>query len=654
MNSREKLEFRELLGQLGRFVISPAGRERLSYLGPKNSILEIERALERVREMASLLDKGVFFDFSGIPDLSSIIAKARTGAFLTPSELYSLSLFIEKVHEIYQKLMGTALEEVLADPYILLGLMREIRSKIDEEGEVVDTASEALYKIRSERRKKRREIIALMEGLLDRYDRKGLLRDRVITIKNGRMVLPFKSHVRIKGVVHGFSNTEETVYIEPFEVIEAQNRLVRVEEEEREEVERILRELAEKVSGSAGFIGELYGQIGEVEVIYASAQFMREVDGTIPRINRDGRIYLKKARHPLLLKSLGEDRVVPLDFRMDGDLEVFLISGPNAGGKTVVLKTVGLLTLMAASGLPVPAQEADLFIPGEIYAIGFEDEQDILRGESSFTAILSDIKELLEKGEKGDLALLDEFLASTDPTEGAALAFAVLKYLVDRGIKVIANTHLNPLKTLVSREPSMENATMEFDPVTRTPTYRLIPGEIGYSHALDIARRTGFPPELLSEAEGLIEGIEGELKRHIEELRKAEEEYSRKLREIEEREEKLREKEESFEKRAKLKARAIVDRAMKEVEVLLEEIRKEKKLEEKLKKAKKTREVLKQKKEEFDIYGEPAKEIVPGRLYRVKPLGFVGELVEIKEGSVVLKVGRQKVEVKEGTLFEVK
>ncbi len=232
MNSREKLEFRELLGQLGRFVISTAGRERLSYLGPKNSILEIERALVRVREMASLLDKGVFFDFSGIPDLSSVIAKARTGAFLTPSELYSLSLFIEKVHEVFQKLMGTALEEVLADPYLLLGLMREIRSKIDEEGEVVDTASEALYKIRSERRKKRREIIALMEGLLDRYDRKGLLRDRVVTIKNGRMVLPFKSHVRVKGVVHGFSNTEETVYIEPFEVIEAQNRLVRVEEEE--------------------------------------------------------------------------------------------------------------------------------------------------------------------------------------------------------------------------------------------------------------------------------------------------------------------------------------------------------------------------------------------------------------------------------------
>ncbi len=658
MSTLEKLEFPELVEEIGKYIISPAGRERLSRVSPLGSVIEVREALARVGEMASLVERGVPFDFSGVPDLSNVIAKARTGAFLSTFELNAVAAFIGIAHSTYERLMGTPLEDLLSDPYVLIGLMREIKGKIDEEGEVKDTASEKLYHIRQERRKRRKETIAILEGLLEKFSREGLLRDRVITIKNGRMVLPFKSHVKVRGVVHGFSNTEETVFVEPFEVIEAQNRLVRIEEEEREEVGKIVRELSEKIRKSADFIAELYKQIGEIEFLYACALYMKEVDGAVPKVNEEGRIYLKEARHPLLLKSLGMENVVPLSLNLGRDLCVFLISGPNAGGKTVVLKTIGLLTLMAASGLPVPAKDADIYVPGRIYAIGFEDEQDILKGESSFTALLSDLKELLEKGKEGDLALLDEFLASTDPTEGAALAFAVLKALTKKGIKVIANTHLNPLKSLVAREENMKNANMEFDPVTRTPTYRLIPGEIGYSHAIDIARRTGFPEELLREAENLVEGIEGELKRHIEKLRALEEEYRKKLQEIEERERKLKEKEEGFERKAKLKAKALVSQTREEVEKLLEklkeELKKEQKASEKIKKVREVRKLLKEKEEEFDIYGEPAREIVVGRLYRVKPLGFVGELVEIKEGSVVLKVGKQKIEVKEGTLFEVK
>ncbi len=657
-NSARRLELPALLDLLSNYVSSEPGRLQMARL---HLSFDIETSRLRYREtevMMRLIQSGTVFDFGGIPEIGQTIERIGTGLFIPGKELHRIADFIDAADETYDKITGTDLQFKLPDPAFLRPLVREIRKTIDEEGEVRDNATPELQRLREQKRRQRQEVIRLMDSLMDKYYRQGLVRERVVTIRNGRFVLPFFSHVKPRGVVHGFSQTEETIYVEPFESIDAQNRLIRIEESEREEVERILRDLTSHVHQMADTIKALWEGIGELEVIYARAAFGLDYGGIVPELNTGKRIRLKKARHPLLIHTKGYENVVPLDLSIGPSPSVLLISGPNAGGKTVILKTVGLLTLMAGLGIPITAEEAEIFLPSEVFAVGFEDVQDIEQGESSFTAILHELKELIEFDGGPALILLDEFIASTDPNEGAALAFAILRYLSEKGHLIIANTHLTPLKLMVEKEENMLNATVLFDPVTRKPTYRLKIGEIGSSYALDIARRVGIPEQIVSEAEGVLSGLEKELRELTRRLREKESILARKLAEISEMESKFRQEEEKLRREARIKAKKIMDEARKEAEELVRQLRKElrekRRLEDKLKEARKVRDELKERAEDYlELYKNRAESPRIGEKYRVKPFGFIGELVEIKENRAILKVGKQRIEVPIESLYEV-
>ena len=291
-----------------------------------------------------------------------------------------------------------------------------------------------------------------------------------------------------------------------------------------------------------------------------------------------------------------------------------------------------------------------------MFAIGFEDEQNIESGESSFTAVLHEIRNALSKIKEGDFVLLDELLGSTDPEEGSALAFAVLKAFVKRGGRVLANTHLTRLKALVSREEGMLNATMEFDSKTKRPTYRMKVGEVGESYALEIARREGIPEELILQAQAILEGMGEEVKLLSKRLNEREQEVTRLKKTLEEEKVKLEREKDRIIRQAKIKAKRIVEEATMEVDALLKELKKELKKEraqEKVKKTRKVRAKLKEMEKSYDIYGEPVKEPVIGGKYRVRPFGFVGELKELRGDGALLLVGKREILVPLESLYEV-
>lgn len=652
MNVIERLEFDKLKSILSHYIVTETGKRALDALQFFKRD-EIEVQYNKVRKVRELLTKGVRWDFSAIPDLSKTLSKARTGALLQPKELFNIALLLQSAEDIFESLINTELSGLFPDPISLRALRNEITRKITPEGEIKDDATPLLKKLRAERRKRREEVLYRMEFLLDKYEREGLLRERIITQRNGRFVLPFLSNVKPRGVVHGFSNTEATIYVEPFETVEIQNRLVKVIEEEREEVERILRELSSKVYQHSELLNEIYDGLGELELLQGKALFMEDFDCVIPEIKNGDRLEIKEGRHPLLVQSKHIKRVVPLNLQLDENTRVLLISGPNAGGKTVVLKTVGLFSLMVKAAIPIPATKVVFPFHRNIYASGFEDQQDIVEGESSFTALLEEIKEILDNAQRGDLVLLDELLASTDPKEGAALAFAILKKLKERGVRVIANTHLTNLKLLVEREEGMMNATMEFDPRTRKPTYRLKMGEIGLSYALDIARRVGIPEDVIEEAEVSITGIEEELKRLKLSLKEKERELQETLENVKKREEELERIKDKIWKETKEKARKLLNEVESKAYELIKEARRELKAERKVKLLKDATKEIKDMKESLGIYGKKAGQLIPGHEYRIKPLGIVGKLIEIKGDRAIVAVGKFRMEVSGESLYEV-
>ena len=652
-----RLEFDKILGQLAGYLETEAGQRRLQQWTPASSPEEAHKRFEDLKALSRLIEGGTQLELDRVPTLSPFLPKARRGALLQPEELLTLARFIEAAQKLYDQLTRTPLMGLLPDPDPLRPLLHKIQRTISEEGLIQDHATPRLARLRTEKREVRNQVVELLQRLLDRYAQQGLLRDRVITLKGGRMVLPFASHVKPQGVVHGYSHTTETVYVEPFEAVELQNRLVRLTEAEREEERRILSELTQEAVAFAPLLEALEEGIGELDLLHARVRYGQAWGGISPAFSSDTEIRLKGMRHPLLLQVRGIDQTVPLDLHFGKDHRVLLISGPNAGGKSVALKTIGLAFLMGMYGIPIPAEEALLPLPHRLFVVGFEDDQDLLEGASSFTGVITEIKEILDQARPGDVVLLDEFLTSTDPMEASALGYAILRALAGRDCLVFANTHLTPLKLLVSQDPLMVNAQMGFDPVTRQPTYRLQMGEIGASHAFEIALSVGFPPELIDEARQHLEGAESKLHRLLRSLEEKEKTLLETLQSLQEREQKLRLFEEKLRRQAKLKARAIVESAQQEAEALLKELRKELKRQKdpykRYEKARETRKALQNLKEAVDLYETPAKELTPGRRYRVKPLGFVGELVQIRDGKVLLRVGKHMVEVPRDSLYEV-
>ena len=649
----EKLEFRKMVALLRGYIVSPLGHQALERLQPLEDREAIARQQALLQALIHEVDQGLRLDFAALPGPLPL-EKIRAGALLTPQDLLKVRDFIAAALTLYEALVGTPVQEALLDPVVLRGLYQEIRRSLGPQGEVLDDASPALARIRRARKEAEAEVLRKMEALKRAYDRKGWLREPFVTLKNGRYVLPLKSHVQPRGVVHGFSQSEETLFVEPYEVIEVQNRLKRREEEEREEVQRILRALSDRTHHHALFLEQLSRQLGDLETLYARALYARALGAVLPEIHDGPEFVLEEAYHPLLVQEKGFEGTVPLSLHFRE--AVLLISGPNAGGKTVALKTLGLAVLAAMAVFPFPARRVRVPLPHNLWALGFQDEQDLLKGESSFTALVREIRELLERVEPGDLVLFDEMLASTDPSEGAALAYALLVELKERGARVVANTHLGPLKELVARTPGMVNASMGYDPATGRPTYRMEIGEMGESHALEIAEHEGLPPSLIQRARETLREFEEGLRLLKIQLAEKERELARQARALAAREQELREEEARRLERARQRAREILSRVEREAEELRRRLRKAAQAErarEAVSLASSVKREVREKVQEQEAFTRPARTLVVGKTYRIKPFGFVAEYVGERQGRHYVRVGKQEMEVPRDAFYEV-
>jgi DNA mismatch repair protein MutS2 len=528
--SARVLEFDALRALLRGYASSPLGQERIVTLTPTTDHLWIETQQQLASEIREFRRVGGRFDFSGLLDVGQLVEKARiAGVALETTEIRDIILLVDRAAEWHQIALQPpasmksewtqirALSDRIAD---FTDFLRSFRNKIQPDGTLEDKASPELARIRRDIEKQRRAIQESLRGYLRRLADDGSLQEELITIRGERFVIPVKIEQkrRVQGVVHGASSSGQTVFVEPLETIEQNNELVRLLEEELAEIHRILIEMTQRIGRHAEQISASIDVLAELELQFAKARFAEDYNcGAVVLSGQDppalwepdtpvrqvgeARLLLHNARHPLLernLKAKGRS-VVPITVELEGDRRQLIITGPNTGGKTVTLKTVGLLALMAQSGLPVPADRAELPVFDAVLAdIG--DYQSIEQNLSTFSAHVTNIDFISRTTTAQSLVLLDELGSATDPEEGAALAVAIAAYFERIGCMTVISTHHTSLKVYAANTPGVLNAAVGFDEKTLQPTYELKVGVPGASAGINIAQRLGLNPSIIETA----------------------------------------------------------------------------------------------------------------------------------------------------------
>ncbi len=490
------LDFSRIRELLVGFCSTEMGIERAKQLAPVLTQEEVESDFDQLEEILGLDSEP---PISGVKEIRPLISQAEAGGVLTVGELLLIKKVCEQLAECQQFFQRwqvglKALRPLVAQITAVPELQRVLAAAIDDSGTIKDTASPRLYAVRSELRERRNQLVERLERMIEASPERF---SATVMVRRERFVLPVKIEMRgqIPGVVHSVSATGQTVFIEPLETISEQNRLQELRDEENEEVELIRRNLSSEVARFGRQLSGGVSAVGELDFLLAKSRFARRFECVRPVISSDGQLHLVGARHPLLLIYCAD--VVPLDFYLPEKTSVVVISGPNAGGKTVALKTIGLCCLLLRCGMFVPAR-AGTRLPwfNEIFAdIG--DEQSLEANRSSFTAHIIRLKEILQKADARSLVLIDEIGAATAPEEGSALAIAVLEELRDHRVCTVATTHFNSLKLFVQNESGMVNAGMEFK---NGPTYRLIFGLAAESSAFEVAERAGLPERIIQRA----------------------------------------------------------------------------------------------------------------------------------------------------------
>ena len=534
--SADTLEYESLRALLGRYVSSPPGKAELARIAPHTDaarlaadLADAGEGVEYLRSATSPLTAGrgaaIRIQFGDFPDLTEAVHKLRIeGASLEGKEIFDLFGVLDRAADAKSVL------NAVAERFPRLGargqsigdfrsLLKDLEGKILPDGSVADHASVALARLRRDIEKQRKSIQGSLERFLKAHQEEGVLQEEFVTIRNERFVVPIVAGQRRKvdGVIHAASASGHTLFVEPLETIDLNNELVRLTEEEAQEVHRILRELTARLRGYAESIRQTMDTLGELEMIFGKARFAIDFDCAIPTFG--ARLLLRDARHPLLQDVLRRQRktVVPISLELDERSKTLLISGPNTGGKTVTLKTVGLLTLMAQSGLAVPAAVAEFPIFDQVLAdIG--DNQSIQESLSTFSAHISHIREMALDVTPDSLVLLDELGAATDPEEGGALGVAIVDHFRAAGAYTLASTHLLALKIYGANTKCVLNASMGFDEQTLEPTYVLHTGMPGKSAGLEIATRLGMPEDIMSRARASLSDRERDLGRFLSEL----------------------------------------------------------------------------------------------------------------------------------------
>ena len=517
------LEYNKIIARLAEHASSEDAKKRCLTLTPGTDINEINLLQLQTKDALNRLFKGGRISFSGVHDIRDSLKRLEIGASLSITELLRVCSLLEaaKRSKAFSRTSightgpdrpaaADGTDELPVDSLTgffdqiepLTPLCDEIRRCILSEDEIADDASSTLRSIRKSMRGMNDKIRAQMNSMINNTTTRSYLQDAVITMRDGRYCIPIKSEYKgqVPGMVHDQSSTGSTFFVEPMAVVKLNNDIRELEIEEAKEIEVILSTLSAQADLHRDEIRYDLENMVELDFIFARAALAMEQNANEPIFNTEGKIHLRKARHPLI----NAKKVVPIDLSLGEDFDLLIVTGPNTGGKTVSLKTVGLLTLMGQSGLHIPALDrSSLSVFDEVYAdIG--DEQSIEQSLSTFSSHMTNVVSFLDKADRNSLVLFDELGAGTDPTEGAALAIAILSTLHERGIRTMATTHYSELKIYALSTPGVENACCEFDVETLSPTYRLLVGVPGKSNAFAISSKLGLPDYIINKAKDEI------------------------------------------------------------------------------------------------------------------------------------------------------
>lgn len=502
------LEYKIVLDKLINHISSSLGKEKALELTPLSDIDEIKRLQDETEEAYKLIIKIGSPSIYGVTNLKAELKHVEKGGIMLPRKLLEVSDNLRSAKAMINYLGNTEeniknypqLSKYVNALYKNTNLENDINIAIISEDEISDNASRNLSRIRRAQKNKTQGIRDKLNGII--RSQSNALQDNIITVRDGRYVVPVKSEKRglVKGIVHDQSSSGATVFIEPMSVVQLNNELRILESEENEEIRNILRDLSLKALEISEELLLNQEILTDLDLIFAKGKLAIEMDAIKPKLNNQGYFNFKKARHPAIDKK----KVVPIDIYIGDDYNTLVITGPNTGGKTVTLKTVGLITLMAQTGLHIPCDfGSTVAVFDEIFAdIG--DEQSIEQSLSTFSSHMTNIVKILENVKDNSLVLFDELGAGTDPTEGAALAMAILKRLLDKNIRTIATTHYSQLKLFALTTDKVKNGAVEFDVDTLSPTYRLHIGVPGKSNAFEISKRLGLDDEIIEESRVFI------------------------------------------------------------------------------------------------------------------------------------------------------
>lgn len=528
----KKLEFHKIKEKLAQYTVSPMGREKVELLYPLTAIDQINSLLKETSEATELLRLEAEIPLPNLKDIRLLLLKLDKGSVLEPEEVLAVAGILSASRRLKKFILDRKdkyplLSEISTDLIANQTLEEQINQVLLDTGEISDTASPELRAIR-------RQIKSLNEGIKDRLDQilrstqtQKYLQENLVTVRGDRYVVPVKQEYRqqFPGIVHDQSASGATIYVEPMAIVEKNNELRRLKSQEKQEIIRILTYLSGQIWQEAAYISDSVRALGHLDFILAKGRLSQALNCGAPVLNNQGYLNLKQARHPLIT-----GKVVPIDIHLGKTFDIMVITGPNTGGKTVTLKTAGLLTLMAQAGLHIPTETgSEVAVFQKIYAdIG--DEQSIEQSLSTFSSHMTNIINILNDIDSDSLVLLDELGAGTDPAEGAALAMAILDYLHHSKAKTIATTHYSELKTFAFEQDRVENASVEFDIATLKPTYRLNIGQPGHSSAFDIARGLGLNMRVIDKAKNYMSHEQLKVADLIQELetnrRAAEKEYA--------------------------------------------------------------------------------------------------------------------------------
>ncbi len=592
----KNLEFPKVLEILSSFAVLQRTKEEIEKISPSGDYHRAEQELSKTKEAFESLLKFGSPRLRAVGDIAPIMQRANQGGMLSFEELLTTAAFISVMRDL--KRYSNDLSEtdylqnyfniLYTDPY----LMQKIQSAIISNEEVADNASDNLFSIRRKVKSIEGKIRERLNYYITSSTLSKYLQENIITQRNGRFVIPIKAEYRssVKGIVHDSSGSGATVFIEPDEIVSANNDIRELKGAEAEEIERIVRELSGEVAAISRQLVDGFGAVVSIDLVFAKAKYAVAIDGYPPILNEEGIVDLKKARHPLLKKG----EVVPVDIRVGEQFKTLVITGPNTGGKTVSLKTLGLHSIMAGCGLYLPAEEGSRVCVFKNILSDIGDEQSIEQSLSTFSGHMKGIIEILKIADKHSLVLLDELGAGTDPAEGAALAVELLETLAKRGCRVAATTHYAEIKLYALEHDYVENASCEFDIKTLAPTYKLLIGVPGKSNAFAISKRLGLPDDIIEAAQSHVGSDDKRFETVITELHRKQdvlereilnskslkEEVKRVRAEAEREVNKIRNASEIELKRAKAEAQKIVENATKQAEALLLEIQEIRKIKE--------------------------------------------------------------------------